>query len=463
MKSPESQRSSDAADPRQRSAPAMHLDAASQSAMSLPSMPSSCSASSPGPFDKGNLAARLGLTRRALGICLLLVTVCLWTVSNFLASFIFSDHTYNKPFFLVYINTSVFAFSLLPLFVKYLLNNGLRGLRSDVVHLWRDYKYNPSHMRLPASQSIQHVGPVDDDDDAMAPPSERLMVDDADSVACVLPEPRLGLAETAVLSLEFSMLWFLANYFASACLEHTSVASVTILTSTSSVWTLVFCSLFRVESFSLRKFLGVLASLAGVVFISTVDLTGESDENRGSFPHKTSGQIALGDSMALFSAVIYGLYVTVMKRRVGNEDKVDMRLFFGLVGVFNLALLWPLFFILHWTGIEPFEMPPTGKIWTIIIVNSLSSFMSDMSWAFSMLLTTPLVVTVGLSLSIPLSLVGEMIQYGQYSSFMYWIGATIVFVSFLFVNNESHDECHEHRPARDEGPERIQTSAAAIV
>lgn len=56
-----------------------------------------------------------------------------------------------------------------------------------------------------------------------------------------------------------------------------------------------------------------------------------------------------------------------------------------------------------------------------------------------MLLTTPLVVTVGLSLTIPLSLVGEMIQYGQYSSFIYWIGAAVVFVSFAFVNHESHE------------------------
>jgi solute carrier family 35 protein F5 len=44
--------------------------------------------------------------------------------------------------------------------------------------------------------------------------------------------------------------------------------------------------------------------------------------------------------------------VTVMKRKVPNEDKVDMQMFFGLVGVFNVVLLWPLFFILHWTGLE---------------------------------------------------------------------------------------------------------------
>jgi len=63
-----------------------------------------------------------------------------------------------------------------------------------------------------------------------------------------------------------------------------------------------------------------------------------------------------------------------------------------------------------------------------------------MSWAYAMLLTTPLVVTVGLSLTIPLSLIGEMIQYAQYSSWVYWAGACIVVLSFVFINHESHEE-----------------------
>ena len=57
-----------------------------------------------------------------------------------------------------------------------------------------------------------------------------------------------------------------------------------------------------------------------------------------------------------------------------------------------------------------------------------------------MLLTTPLVVTVGLSMTIPLSLIGEMIQYQQYASWVYWVGAFIVILSFLFINHESHEE-----------------------
>ncbi|KAK2596085.1 hypothetical protein N8I77_013592 [Diaporthe amygdali] len=425
----------------------------------------------------GGLLASLGLggvARRTLGIALLLLTVFLWTASNFLASYIFSDHTYDKPFFVVYINTSVFAISLIPLFVRYYMRHGMQGVRAELVELWvnekgREYKQGGGNKRargnsllgqptvFKTSDDEEHgllSGQADDDEDDDRDAEAGSSSGDSTTSAMQIqdvpglekpPADKLSLRETGILSLEFCMLWFCANYFASACLEYTSVGSVTILTSTSSVWTLIFCAAMRVESFSARKLAGVLASLAGVVLISSVDLSGKSDEDRGSFPHKSQASIAVGDGMAFFSAIVYGLYVTVMKRRVGDEDRVNMPLFFGLVGLLNLIFLWPGFFLLHWTGIEPFGWPPTGKVWAIIILNSLSSFVSDMSWAFAMLLTSPLVVTVGLSLTIPLSLIGEMIQYAQYSSWIYWVGAGIVLVSFLFINHESAEEGEKDR------------------
>lgn len=53
-----------------------------------------------------------------------------------------------------------------------------------------------------------------------------------------------------------------------------------------------------------------------------------------------------------------------------------------------------------------------------------------------MLLTSPLIVTVGLSLTIPLSLIVQMILHGQYASLIYWFGAALIVASFLFVNHE---------------------------
>lgn len=57
-----------------------------------------------------------------------------------------------------------------------------------------------------------------------------------------------------------------------------------------------------------------------------------------------------------------------------------------------------------------------------------------------MLLTSPLVVTVGLSLTIPLSLIGQFVINAQTLSPVYWIGAGTVFFSFLFIHNQSGEE-----------------------
>jgi solute carrier family 35 protein F5 len=142
---------------------------------------------------------------------------------------------------------------------------------------------------------------------------------------------------------------------------------------------MVFGALFRVEKFTMRKFMGVMASLIGIILISRVDLSkpdaGEgADSSEGSFPHKSSGEIALGDAMAAFSAILYGLYTVVMKKQVGDESRVNMPLFFGLVGFFNIIFLWPGFFVMHWTGMEPFSMPETSRVWSIILVRLWPSF-----------------------------------------------------------------------------------------
>lgn len=96
-----------------------------------------------------------------------------------------------------------------------------------------------------------------------------------------------------------------------------------------------------------------------------------SSGSGSTFPSKTPGEIALGDAMAAFSAILYGVYTIVLKKQVGDESRVNMQLFFGLVGLFNTVLLWPGFIILHILGIETVGMPDTGRVWTIILVRFL--------------------------------------------------------------------------------------------
>ncbi|GKZ20078.1 hypothetical protein AbraCBS73388_005255 [Aspergillus brasiliensis] len=385
----------------------------------------------------------VGAARRTLGICLLLVVVFLWTASNFLASTIFADDTYSKPFFVTYINTSLF---ILPLFTI-LFSRLLKLWRAGKLYRIRSFtsllEHLDSHDTNAEAQGILGHGAGGGGWRSGDEDPETWATTRSNATSGGQP-PKLGLKATAKLSFEFCLLWFSANYFAMACLQYTTVGSTTILTSTSGVWTLIFGALIGVERFTIRKLIGVVASLIGIILISRVDMSlpdnPSNNNNSGSgstFPSKTPGEIALGDAMAAFSAILYGVYTIVLKKQVGDESRVNMQLFFGLVGLFNTVLLWPGFIILHVLGIETVGMPDTGRVWTIILVNALASLASDIAWAYAMLLTTPLVVTVGLSLTIPLSLVGQIVLQGQYASALYWAGATVVFLSFLVVNQES--------------------------
>ena len=266
-------------------------------------------------------------------------------------------------------------------------------------------------------------------------------------------EEKLTTRETVKLALEFCLLWFFANVTLSIGLEYTSVGSSTVLTATSSMWTLLFGAIFKVERFTLVKLFGVIVSLAGIVLISMIDLSGDTDKNRGNFPHKAQAQIALGDVLSLISAILYASYAIFIKKRIGDENKIDMLLFFGFVGLINTFILWPGIILLHFVGLEPFELPPTPSITYIILVsrtsslpfsstdqckiNSVVSIFADLCWGYAVVLTSPLVVTVGLSMSIPLALFGQMIINGSSSSVAYWIGALLVFAAFGLINHES--------------------------
>ena len=82
------------------------------------------------------------------------------------------------------------------------------------------------------------------------------------------------------------------------------------------------------------------------------------------------------------------------------------------------------------------------------MINSVFSLLSDICWAYAMVLTSPLVVTVGLSLTIPLSLVGEMVLQGRKEGLVYWLGAAVVVGSFVFVDRE---EVKEEEKAEETG------------
>lgn len=52
----------------------------------------------------------------------------------------------------------------------------------------------------------------------------------------------------------------------------------------------------------------------------------------------------------------------------------------------------------------------------------------------SVVWTNPLVATLGMSLTIPLAMLADMVLHGRHYSFIYFLGSTQVFAGFVIAN-----------------------------
>ncbi|ORY24073.1 hypothetical protein BCR39DRAFT_548007 [Naematelia encephala] len=327
--------------------------------------------------------------RFVVGVLFLLCVVLLWTASNFITSRLETgDQGWNKPFLITYLNTSSFALYLLPAVWKFYRSpkhsneEEYRPLPQDEAPGRRSASTIRSRSRSPITMPLSSLGPPPL---PVQPSFEDL--------------PKLTTRETAEVAAWWAVVWFVGNWAVNASLAWTSVASVTILTATSGFFTLGLGRVFGVESFTPLKIFGVLVSFIGVVLVTKSDSTIDT-----SVLVERPTRPLLGDAAAILSAACYAIYVVLLKKKVVDEERADMRLMLGFAGLFSILFLLPAFPILHFTGWETFQLPPNREAWIICGINMLITLSSDYLYMLAMLKTGPAFVTVGISLTIPLTL-----------------------------------------------------------
>lgn len=180
-----------------------------------------------------------------------------------------------------------------------------------------------------------------------------------------------------------------------------------------------------------------------------------------------SGRVPTGIILSLVSAFFYATYIVFLKRKVDHEDKMDIPMFFGFVGLFNLTLLWPLFFILHYGKVEEFEWPSSHQ-WTFLIINGLiGTVLSEALWLwyesykflfnkfkmknflFKMIkinfwtfrgcfLTSSLIATLAISLTMPMSMIADVLLKKIEYPCIFYLGTIPMILAFLTVSLLCH-------------------------
>ncbi|XP_051259994.1 solute carrier family 35 member F5 isoform X1 [Dicentrarchus labrax] len=410
--------------------------------------------------------------RMALGVVILLLVDVIWVASSELTSYIFKRQEYNKPFFSTFTKTSMFVLYLLGFLLwrpwRQQCTGSLKRRRSaffadaeayfapcttdtTVNNCLSEPLYVPVKFQdVPAEHSNCLIG----DCESSASKKQRVRFSNImevrqlpstqaleaklsrmsypaakDHEAMLRTVGKLTITDVAKISFFFCFVWFLANLSYQEALSDTQVAIVNILSSTSGLFTLILAAIFPSNSsdrFTLSKLLAVALSMGGVALVSFSSM--DNPDEKG----------VTGSLWSLAGAVLYAVYIVMIKRRVDREDKLDIPMFFGFVGLFNLLLLWPGFLLLHYTGFEAFELP-SQLVWTYILINGLiGTVLSEFLWLWGCFLTSSLIGTLALSLTIPLSIMADICMQKVRFSWLFFAGAVPVFLSFFIATLLCH-------------------------
>ncbi|KAK6937658.1 hypothetical protein RJ641_031166 [Dillenia turbinata] len=167
----------------------------------------------------------------------------------------------------------------------------------------------------------------------------------------------------------------------------------------------------------------------------------------------------LGDVLALVSAALYEEYITLIRKKLPDDDgksgHASVAKFSWISGnALNLLIFLPVALILNLTKVESFSTLTWKQVGLLVGKGLLDNVLSDYLWAKAVLITT--VATAGLTIQVPLAAIVDSIT-GNAPHLMDYIGSAAVMVGFAGINIPTDAFCGSMKNNPDIETENINS------
>ncbi|CEP02840.1 EamA domain-containing protein [Plasmodiophora brassicae] len=239
---------------------------------------------------------------------------------------------------------------------------------------------------------------------------------------------------TSWVVLQFLPLYVCMSFTFNWSLSHTTLTSNSIISATSSVFTLMFSYFMLKSSPRVINVIGSALLVGGVVCVA---VDPPKDMNASIEEASQVDMVLMGNLAAVLAACIGAFYFTYMKKRL-TED-TDMTLFFGLTGLIGTVLLLPVVVILQVTHVEDIIGLDVDTM-LIFLALAGTNMLANYLYAKVVVYTTPFVATVGLGLTNPLNMIVDKLKYNKQFGVVYLCGIAIVLIGVVVTNIQHKKE-----------------------
>ncbi|KAI5287674.1 hypothetical protein KEM52_001473 [Ascosphaera acerosa] len=222
------------------------------------------------------------------------------------------------------------------------------------------------------------------------------------------------------------------------------------LTTPSDLTAIYNCSAFFAYAFSIPllgdrlrvdKVFSVLVATVGVLIIAYApapDSDSGSDSDSDTAGSDASNR-ALGNVVIGVGSVLYGLYEVLYKRLAcppegtsAGRGVIFANTVASLIGLFTLLFLWLPLPLLHWSGLEPFELPDASTA-VLLAISTLSNAVFSGSFLVLISLTSPVLSSVAALLTIFLVAVVDWVLHHRPLGFASLLGGLLIVCAFLLM------------------------------